>query len=519
MPDYESSYVMCSLPHSLAYSFVGIQTLILATNYPLVYWNCACLITNSGGDKEDDSISEEKIDLDGEEETIELDIPDGTRVADILEVVNEDSDDDANEEDVPETPVKAKKKKVKTSNYGKVATAIGQMQMMGISVSPPDINKSSYTFTPDAENNTILYGIKGISRIGDDLVKHIIDERPYLSLEDFRLKVPVTKPQMVNLIKSGIFNSLGDRTEIMDRYITSIAELKQRLTLQNMAMLIEKALLPEELNHEIKVYNFNKFIKKAKNGISYELTGYSLEFYQKHFDVDLLEFINKEDGSVAALLPQLKWDKIYTKAMDPVRAYLKKNLDSLLLSLNNSLLSEVKEKYCAGTLSKWEMDSVSFYYSEHELAGIDENTYEIESFFELPETPQVERVLSFGGKKVPLYRLSKIAGTVLDKNKNKSQVTLLTCYGVVQVKIYGQTYAKYDKQLSKKLDTGKKKVIEKSFFARGNKLIFTGVRNGDTFLAKKYKSSDTYLIAQITQINNDGSIEFRTKRADEISED
>lgn len=305
----------------------------------------------------------------------------------------------------------------------------------------------------------------------------------------------------------------------MEQYIQSIAELKQRLTLQNMAMLIEKNLLPEELAHEISVYNFNKFIKKAKSGAFYALSGHSLDFYQKYFDVDLLQFINGEDNTIIGLLPQLKWDKIYTKAMDPVRAYLKKNLDSLLSALNQSLLNEVKEKYCAGTLSKWEMDSISFYYSEHELAEINENAYEIENFFELSETPQIEKVLSWGGRRVPLYKLSKIAGTVLDKNKNKSQVTLLTCYGVVQVKIYGQTYAKYDKQLSKKLDTGKKKIIEKSFFARGNKLIFTGVRNGDTFLAKKYKSSDTYLIAQITQINDDGSIELRTKRADEIVED
>ena len=36
-------------PHGLAYSFVGIQTLYLATNFPEVFWNCACLIVNAGG--------------------------------------------------------------------------------------------------------------------------------------------------------------------------------------------------------------------------------------------------------------------------------------------------------------------------------------------------------------------------------------------------------------------------------------------------------------------------------------
>ena len=37
-----------SINHSLPYSFVGIQTIVLATQWPDLYWNCACLIDNSG---------------------------------------------------------------------------------------------------------------------------------------------------------------------------------------------------------------------------------------------------------------------------------------------------------------------------------------------------------------------------------------------------------------------------------------------------------------------------------------
>jgi hypothetical protein len=48
-------------PHSLAYSFVGIQTLYLATNFPQIFWNCACLIVNAGGT---DLIDAEQIDED-----------------------------------------------------------------------------------------------------------------------------------------------------------------------------------------------------------------------------------------------------------------------------------------------------------------------------------------------------------------------------------------------------------------------------------------------------------------------
>ena len=38
-------------------------------------------------------------------------------------------------------------------------------------------------------------------------------------------------------------------------------------------------------------------------------------------------------------------------------------------------------------------------------------------------------------------------------------------------------------------ETGKKKVLEKSWFTRGNKLIFIGIRKGDVWIPKKYKSS------------------------------
>ena len=51
-----------SVNHSLPYSFVGIQTLVLAATFPDIYWNCACLIVNSGGIE--DVIEEDDIEQD-----------------------------------------------------------------------------------------------------------------------------------------------------------------------------------------------------------------------------------------------------------------------------------------------------------------------------------------------------------------------------------------------------------------------------------------------------------------------
>lgn len=477
-----------ALPHSLAYSFVGIQTLILATEYPSIYWNCACLITNSGGneDAEDEDEEENK-----------------------LNCVEENNLDEEDEDDDEEEVTSKKKKKARNTNYGKISTAIGTMQHAGISVSPPDINKSSFTFIPDVDTDTIIYGIKGINRIGNELVNEIISKRPYSSISDFLSKVKVNKPQMVSLIKSGAFDKFGNsREEVMNQYIDSITEKKQRLTLQNMKMLIEHKLIPEELSFEVKVFNFNKYLKKCKTGDNYYLDEIAYRFYEDNYDLDLLWY--EED---TCLISQKDWDKIYKKQMDPVRDYIKANVNELLNKLNSELFDENWTKYCSGSISKWEMDSISFYYHEHELADIDESAYNICDFTELSEEPDVDRVIVMNGRDVPLFKLHRIAGTVLDKNKTKNSITLLTNYGVVNVKIYQAQFAKYDKQISQKLADGRKKIIERSWFSRGNKLMITGIRRGDQFIPKRYKNSQYQnMIELITKVNDDNSLEIKHER-------
>ena len=437
------------------------------------------MITNSGGneDAEDDEDGEES-------ERVS-----GNCLSEFFGVSEDDiseDDDEEDEEESEDTPEKdKKKKKQRNTNYGKISTAIGTMQHAGISVSPPDINKSSFTFIPDVDTDTIIYGIKGINRIGNELVNEIINNRPYHSIDDFLSKVKVNKPQMVSLIKSGAFDKFGEtREKVMYQYIDGITEKKQRLTLQNMKMLIEHNLIPEELNFEVRVYNFNKYLKKCKTGDNYYLDEIAYKFYESNFDMDLIWY--EEDK---CLISQKDWDKIYKKQMDPVRDYIKTNVNELLYKLNSELLDENWNKYCNGSLSKWEMDSISFYYHEHELAEIDESKFDICDFTELPEEPEVDKIIYMSGREVPLFKLHRIAGTVLDKNKTKNSITLLTNYGVVNVKIYQAQFAKYDKQISKKLPDGRKKIIEKSWFSRGNKLMITGIRRGDNFIPKIYKNS------------------------------
>ena len=489
-----------NLSHTLAYSLIALQEMNLAYRYPIMFWNCACLISDAGGAEGEETEEDE------EEVIEEIHYEDYEGFEDFVD--EEDSDEEETESET--VTVDKKKKKAKSTNYGKIASAIGKIKSGGVNVAHPDINKSTYTFSPDVENNTIRYGLSGITKVGEELVKTIMDGRPYKSLDDFLGRIKINKPQMVNLIKSGAFDCFGDRYEIMRKYIAGISDTKKRITLQNMKMLIDFGLIPDDYDLERRVYNFNKYIKKLKlDSEFFALDEIAFEFYSKHFDIDKL--LPCEESESGFKIRQVAWDNYYQKHMAIVRPFVQKHAADLLTEVNTRLMKDTWDKYCLGSLSKWEMDSVSFYSHEHELVDLDMERYELTDFFDLPEEPIVDRVIPIKGKQVPILKLFRICGTVLDRDKAKKTVTLLTTSGVVTVKIFGGVFAQYDKQISERGADGKKHVIEKSMFSRGNKIVVIGVRDGDAFRAKKYSKTPFHLVEQIVEINNDGTMITRSR--------
>ena len=489
-----------NLSHTLAYSLIGLQELNLAYRYPTILWDCACLISDSGGAEKESEDNEEN-----EQDCVEefFDSSFGTF---------EDGDDSDSEDDEEETETKKKKKTSKSANYGKIATAIGKMSHEGVAIVATDINQSKYTFSPDINNNRIVYGLSGITKVGDEIVKQIMENRPYMNIEDFLSKVKINKPQMINLIKSGAFDGLygGDRIKAMNIYIDLIADKKKRITLQNMKMLIDFGLIPEEYDLQCRVYNFNKYIKKLKFDNYYGIDNIALYFYSEYFDMDLLS----STENYVFKIKQTDWDKIYKKQMDIIRPFIQKNNQELLDAVNNRLRQDLWDKYCLGNISQWEMDSISCYIHDHELKKIKNSLYGLSEYSKLPEEPIInyEFRSKDTGQKIPLFKIVRIAGTVLDKDKNKKTVTLLTNDSVVTVKIFGDAFTHYDRQISEKGADGVKHVKEKSWLARGNKIIVTGIRREDNFIAKKYKNTPHHLVELITSIDDNGYIKTQTER-------
>ena len=206
------------------------------------------------------------------------------------------------------------------------------------------------------------------------------------------------------------------------------------------------------------------------------------------------------------------WDKIYQGYMDIFRAWIAANKDEILQALNTKIFMEDWNKYASGTISAWEMEVLCFYYHEHELAHVNNDKYGFVNFHNLPEDPVVESTFVRGGKEIKIFKLNRICGTCIAKDKTKSTVTLLTTSGVVTVKFRKDYFTLFDKQISVRQPDGTKKVMEKSWFNRGNMIVVTGMRSGDNFLSKKYASTGGHQLYKIEQILDNGELVLKDSR-------
>ena len=136
------------------------------------------------------------------------------------------------------------------------------------------------------------------------------------------------------------------------------------------------------------------------------------------------------------------------------------------------------------------MEALCFYYHEHELAHINNQRYGFVDFNSLPEDPVVEKTFTRGGKDINIFKLSKICGTCIAKNKVKSTVKLLTTDGVVEVKFNKEYFSLYDRTIKATKADGKNYIAEESWFNKGNKIMVTGIRSDDQFIVKKYKNNN-----------------------------
>ena len=124
----------------------------------------------------------------------------------------------------------------------KVATAVAECRRLGITVLPPDINRSQANFSIEREAkgnaSAIRFGLTAIKNIGLGAIEPIIAERnkesEFKSIEDLCRSADlrsVNKRVLESLIKAGALDSLGSRGTLLHNTnrILSLAQREQRL--------------------------------------------------------------------------------------------------------------------------------------------------------------------------------------------------------------------------------------------------------------------------------------------------
>ena len=448
-----------SILHTIAYSIIGLQNISVVADYSPVVWYTACLTVNSGS----------------------LEVEEGN--------------------------------KKKTSDYGKVASALGDLRSYGVKVELPLINSANFGFTPDVKNNRIIYSLKGITTIGDDLVRKIIANRPYNSFDDFYQRMYKTKEveraQMLNLIKAGCFNEFDSQPEIMKHFLVKEVDVKETLNGQNLQRIINLGMFDNEENIKYKDYfNFRKHVKthvykvlkNPKNRILELKDDYSKIYFENTFsDKSITEYT--DSGGI--LIDEKEFEKEYKKMMLPVAdMYTDKEF---IRQFNIQQFYELWREFASETVPKWQMDSVSFYADEHELENVDYKKYGITSYFDINPEPIVVDEYEWRGRPMKNFQLFTIIGTVVDKNPNNHTISFLTKEGIVNVKQWKGSFSHYDRQI--KIDG---KIVEKSWFGKGNLLMLRGYRRGDQFILKAERGQHT--INKIIDVRQDGSVALQSER-------
>lgn len=437
------SFARC---HSVPYSCIGLQQLNLLYHYPMIYSQCASLLVAS-------------------------------------------SSNEGNEEN--------------NIDYGKVATSVCQSKNSGVNFKPVSINKAEKGFIPNAQDNIIIAGLKGISGVNNEFADKIIANRPYDSIDDFIEKTQPLKTQMLSLIKAGAFDEFNpNRTEVMiyyiNRVITQENTYKDKLTGANLDKIKSMNILPEEYLIYIRYYNFNKYItdkqfvyKKEGRKTFLIAKDIGFTFFEQHYIQDLVEdrdYYYCKDGIV---FDKSAYNKIYKARLEKLTTYI--NTPEFLEKYNREFLNqkfyEIWDKYCQGTTKDWEFDSYNYYVGEHALANVNMQKYNFSAFKDLPEKPIIEEEYEYKGRTCYRYNLSRICGVVLDNDRTKHTITLLTNKNeVIKVKYYAGQFIAYNTPITEMVE-GKKVTRDKSWLTRGNLLVLVGYRNDDMFIPRTYARS------------------------------
>ena len=184
---------------------------------------------------------------------------------------------------------------------------------MGIEIYPPDINKSTDTFT--VEGNSIRFGLTAIKNVGRGFIQKIVAEREmngaFKSFSDFIVRMTgkdINKRAVEGMIMCGAFDSLGiKRSQLMRVFENAIDNEanSQRGNLNGQMTLFDEDVSEEIDFPDIEEFDKRTILKMEKQTIGMYLSGNPMGEYKdkiksitKYNIGSILDSVEKnEDGS------------------------------------------------------------------------------------------------------------------------------------------------------------------------------------------------------------------------------
>ena len=197
------------------------------------------------------------------------------------------------------------------NNTEKISVFVGECKRMGISILPPDINKSGLKFTPETGEgpqppdsrgaeaaptlNAIRYGLAAIKNVGEAAMAIAIRERDrrgeFSSLEDFctRLDSRLANRKMLeSLIKAGAFDFTGrDRAELfacIDESLNASAIAQRDRAAGQVSLFDEQTHAATAVRRQpIKPWSEHEKLSYEKELLGFYVSGHPLDAYAAVF--------------------------------------------------------------------------------------------------------------------------------------------------------------------------------------------------------------------------------------------
>jgi len=231
------------------------------------------------------------------------------------------------------------------NNTEKISVFVGECKRMGISILPPDVNRSGLKFIPEMQEepprpnnhdtkaaprfNAIRYGLAAIKHVGTGAMEAAICEREqrgnFRSLEDFcsRLDSRIANRKMLeSLIKGGAFDFLGrDRAELfarIDELLTGSAAAQRDRVAGQVSLFDEATAATTSRTRSITPWSEHEKLSYEKELLGFYVSGHPLDAYVDAFATknyrtiaSLGDLDDRASFKIAGALVQI--DKKFTK--------------------------------------------------------------------------------------------------------------------------------------------------------------------------------------------------------------